>query len=124
MSRYEDRVWPEFALRAVVSETDRTPRRPAACGARKERQDGRRGKWRRTRQVGCPMLVFIRKPYSFPGSLAYLPNVDAVEFLLSDLWPRIKSRKPGARLIIAGREPADAVKRAVTRAAKENRSGH
>jgi glycosyltransferase involved in cell wall biosynthesis len=49
----------------------------------------------------------------FTGHLAYLPNVDAVQFLLTDIWPKIHRKRPKAKLVIAGREPSDVVKAAV-----------
>jgi glycosyltransferase involved in cell wall biosynthesis len=45
----------------------------------------------------------------FPAHLRYLPNVDAVEFLVTDIWPEVLKRKPTAMLIIAGRDPEDSV---------------
>lgn len=38
----------------------------------------------------------------FIGSFAHPPNVDAVEWLLSDIWPQVRQSRPNARLRIAG----------------------
>jgi len=46
----------------------------------------------------------------FVGTLDYAPNVDAVAFMASDIWPRIRAVVPGARWVIAGRRPVAAVR--------------
>ena len=44
----------------------------------------------------------------FIGDLSWPPNADGVRWLLSSVWPRVRSRRPGARLAIVGRSaPAD-----------------
>jgi polysaccharide biosynthesis protein PslH len=41
----------------------------------------------------------------FVGSLNWYPNVDAVLFLLREIWPALKSRMPNLRLDIVGSAP-------------------
>lgn len=41
----------------------------------------------------------------FLGNYDYPPNVLAAERLISNIWPKIVSRKPEARLVIAGNRP-------------------
>lgn len=41
----------------------------------------------------------------FCGSMDWLPNVDAVEFFISEVLPLIRSRLPGTTFTIAGRSP-------------------
>jgi len=41
----------------------------------------------------------------FVGSLAHLPNQQAVRWLLGEIWPALQRRVPNARLTIVGREP-------------------
>ncbi|HWG38823.1 MAG TPA: glycosyltransferase [Terriglobales bacterium] len=41
----------------------------------------------------------------FQGALDWLPNRDAVEYLLAEIWPRVRARHPMARLKILGRNP-------------------
>ena len=53
-------------------------------------------------QAGPPRLLFI-------GRLDYQPNARAVEYLVSRLWPRVRSGVPEAELWIAG-TPPDAVR--------------
>jgi Glycosyl transferases group 1 len=43
-------------------------------------------------------------PISFIASMAYRPNREAGEALLEHVWPRIRSRVPEARLLLAGRD--------------------
>ena len=51
----------------------------------------------------------------FPGHLAYLPNMDAVEFLAAGVWQEVRKRRTGARLIVAGRLPRESVKATVAK---------
>jgi glycosyltransferase involved in cell wall biosynthesis len=43
----------------------------------------------------------------FVGSMGYPPNVDAIEWLVADIWPRIVAARPDARLVAAGRANDD-----------------
>jgi glycosyltransferase involved in cell wall biosynthesis len=45
-----------------------------------------------------PVLLFL-------GTYVYGPNVDAAEFLVREIWPRVLERVPKARLLIAGAQP-------------------
>jgi len=54
---------------------------------------------------------------SFVGTLDFGPNVDAIEFLVRDIWPLVRSEYPNAELVIAGRNPTPAV------SAHDGRSG-
>lgn len=53
----------------------------------------------------------------FTGHLGHPPNVDAVQFLVRDIWPRIVAACPEARLIVAGMQPAPGVVQALATAA-------
>lgn len=48
----------------------------------------------------------------FVGSLDYAPNVDAVERLAEEIWPRVRAAKPHSVLAVAGRRPTSRVVRA------------
>jgi glycosyltransferase involved in cell wall biosynthesis len=39
----------------------------------------------------------------FNGILTYRPNVDAVRYLIDDIWPLVRARQPDARLTLIGR---------------------
>ena len=47
----------------------------------------------------------------FVGSLSYEPNIDALTWLLDEIWPLISERVAAARLRIVGRNPGDALRR-------------
>jgi len=44
----------------------------------------------------------------FQGAMDWLPNRDAVDFLLAEIWPRVRAQFPHARLQLAGRNPPPA----------------
>jgi glycosyltransferase involved in cell wall biosynthesis len=41
----------------------------------------------------------------FCGSMDWLPNIDAIDYFLSDVWPLIRQRTPRATLTVIGRTP-------------------
>jgi glycosyltransferase involved in cell wall biosynthesis len=43
----------------------------------------------------------------FVGSMGYPPNIDAIEWLVTDIWPRIVAARPDATLVAAGRANDD-----------------
>lgn len=45
----------------------------------------------------------------FTGSLGYYANVDAVRYFVRSIWPSIRARVDGARLVLAGRNPRPSV---------------
>ena len=47
----------------------------------------------------------------FGGTLDWFPNIDAVRFLAEEVWPTVRQQLPGARLIIAGKDPVDEIRR-------------
>lgn len=52
----------------------------------------------------------------FVGSLDWLPNVDAVHWLLEEVWPRVRTERPELTLDVVGRRPARRVRSAVENA--------
>jgi glycosyltransferase involved in cell wall biosynthesis len=70
-------------------------------------------RWPLSRIVTLPNAVSMPSPEPLPtapillflGTFDYWPNVDAVEFLTRDVWPRVRSVMPEARLRIAGQHP-------------------
>ncbi len=59
-----------------------------------------------------PSAASTRPPVvAFSGRLKYRPNVVAAERLVKDIWPRVLSRAPQARLAIGGAEAPRALKR-------------
>ena len=45
----------------------------------------------------------------FTGALGYPPNVDAAQFLVNRIFPRIRAARPAAVLELVGRDPADSI---------------
>ncbi len=43
-----------------------------------------------------------RAGFLFVGGFVHVPNVDAVDFLLSEVWPLVREREPAATLTVAG----------------------
>lgn len=48
-------------------------------------------------------------PLVFTGAMDYWPNVDAVQWCVAEMLPRLRQRWPGLRLSIVGRSPTPAV---------------
>lgn len=51
----------------------------------------------------------------FVGRLDFLPNVDGIIWFADDVLPRIRARRPDARLVVVGRDPTDEVRRLAQR---------
>jgi hypothetical protein len=79
-------------------------------------------------RLGCPRVEVVplgvdegllrleRRPAAEPrvmflGNLSVPHNIDAAEFAAVEIWPAVRSRWPQARLILAGADPAAAVRR-------------
>ena len=60
-----------------------------------------------------PMPDMVEKPHSmvFCGSMDWLPNVDAMDFFIKSVFPKIKSEVPDATLTIVGRNPPTSLRR-------------
>ena len=69
--------------------------------------------WGSRNVVTVPNAVSIpeRKPPTlestilFIGSYTYKPNIEAAEFLIEKIWPKVHKEMPAAQLIIAGANP-------------------
>jgi glycosyltransferase involved in cell wall biosynthesis len=67
-------------------------------------------RWRAGNVVAIPNAMTVRPPTApvteptllFVGSYAARTNIDAAEFMIDKIWPRICSAKPEARLLIVG----------------------
>jgi glycosyltransferase involved in cell wall biosynthesis len=114
LESYEDRVWPEFPVRAVVSEEDRAQMNVRTnIGKTIVATNGA------DPSIWLPRARRDRATALFPAHLSYPPNVDALEFLLEQIWPKVRKQNPRARLILAGREPAPSVRLAAAAAGVE-----
>jgi glycosyltransferase involved in cell wall biosynthesis len=45
----------------------------------------------------------------FVGSMDWLPNIDGVQYFVSEILPLIRKRRPDCRVAIAGRRPTQAI---------------
>jgi glycosyltransferase involved in cell wall biosynthesis len=41
----------------------------------------------------------------FSGSMDSRSNIDGIQFLMDEIWPLVAARRPGVRMIVAGRNP-------------------
>ncbi|HEX5415050.1 MAG TPA: glycosyltransferase family 4 protein [Chloroflexota bacterium] len=48
----------------------------------------------------------------FIGKLDYRPNLDALDWLIGEIWPRVRAMAPRARLLVVGRDPTPRIARA------------
>ena len=102
--QYESRLYPHFDACTMVSETDAgavrrmlpaLPVHVVPNGADCEYYAGR-------------AYTPERDTLVFNGSLTFSANLDAVQYLLADIWPQIRAGRPAARLKITGRADAGA----------------
>ncbi len=105
LARYERRVFSRFEAHTIISERDR------AALPLQQRQRLRVVPNGVDSDVFSPRDADIRWDVLFVGNMAYPPNVRAAETLVRDILPRIKSRRPGTRVLIAGANPTSAVRR-------------
>lgn len=47
----------------------------------------------------------------FLGSMDWMPNIECVHHFVRDIFPRIRARRPDARLLVIGRDPAPSLQR-------------
>jgi len=52
-----------------------------------------------------------RKNMIFLGGFQHTPNIDAVEYLVHDIWPKIKQEIPELKLYIIGSSPTENIKK-------------
>ncbi|WP_430430705.1 glycosyltransferase [Oceanicaulis sp.] len=51
-----------------------------------------------------------REGIGFLGGFGHPPNVDAVDWFLSEIWPEVRAQKPDARFVLAGSKMPDRFK--------------
>ncbi len=104
MKKYEKKVFEQFNNRVLITETDRDifphPNREQIIiipnGVDLES----------FKPAGAAQTYDI----IFAGNMNYPPNVDAVLFLLNDIMPIVWKRKPQTKVLIAGANPAAAIR--------------
>ena len=98
MRRFEEQAWRSCQLCLTVSDLERAEVISSGVEAR--------------RVVTVPNGVDLerfkfaarpgRKRLMFLGGLDYHPNLDALEWLLAKVWPRVREQVPAAELLLAG----------------------
>ncbi len=103
LARYEQEQCPRYALNIACSELDRSRLREITPEARSavipngvdlEYFQPNGGKQEPGRLV-------------FAGMLNWAPNRRAVDYIATELWPRLKARRPEARMDLVGPNPPD-----------------
>ena len=94
--RLEAALLPRYSLVLAASEEDAGAVRRIAPGARVEVYRNALP-WAETPRL--PELARV----VFPGNFEYHPNIDAVAFLVREIWPRVRRGFPDLRLRLVGR---------------------
>jgi glycosyltransferase involved in cell wall biosynthesis len=105
--QYERHVGPEFAAHITCSELDAERLREVVPDAKIAVVPN---------GVDCEFFTPAgretrRNSVVFVGTMNWYPNVQAVTYLLREIWPRLKARTPDATLDIAGSNPPESIAR-------------
>lgn len=104
MRRYENETWPKFPLRITVSKKDKQELdRRCPTGKTVTVENGINIQSIRPVDNGSSRKIL------FMGTMNYEPNVDAALYLNEAIMPAVWQKDPTAELVIAGRDPAQAV---------------
>ena len=109
LKAYEDKMWPLFDLRTVVSEVD------------KQQLDSRCREGKTividngvdTKQINLIDNSQGKKLF-YMGHMGYYPNIDAVCYFVQEVLPLVWEQDPTVSLCIAGRDPAPQVQELTT----------
>ena len=99
MRRFEESAWRSAQLCLTVSELERAE--VVASGVEPDRVVTVANGVDIVRFAFAPRLG--RKRLMFLGGLDYHPNLDALQWLLTNVWPRVHTGDPDAQLLLAGR---------------------
>jgi len=103
MLRYEEKIFDIFDEHIIITEADRDHIPHPGRNHIKVIPNGI------NTTKFHPRDIDKRYDIIFAGNMNYPPNVDAAVFLAKEIFPRIKSSIPGAKLLLAGANPAYAV---------------
>jgi glycosyltransferase involved in cell wall biosynthesis len=97
MRDYEDRVWPQFAVRSAVTPQDRDEiQRRAKTGQTILIENGTNPDlWLADARSDTDRIIFF-------GNLGHFENIDGILHFWHDIWPHVVRRRPLAELIVAG----------------------
>lgn len=109
LARYEAAIYREFDLSLFISEDEVEQFRRVICNHEKLHSIGN--------GIDCeafppsPKMACGKPPtLLFTGVMDYRPNIDAVLWFHSSVWPRLTERMPGVKLVIAGMNPVDDIR--------------
>ncbi len=102
LSNYENKLWPDFQLRTVVSEQDKILLERRCPSANKTLIVKNGIDTKRVQRI--EELELQRKLFFF-GTLNYFPNVDGALFLVEEIMPLVWESCPDLQICIAGRNP-------------------
>ena len=60
--------------------------------------------------VGTSVGFAPRRDLMFLGGYRHTPNIDAAEWFVAEIWPKLAHRMPEANLLIAGASPTESIK--------------
>ncbi|ELS02210.1 glycosyl transferase [Xenococcus sp. PCC 7305] len=97
---YENELWPQFTLRTVVSQADKTEL-DSRCG------EGETIVVKNGINIDKIKLLNNEKSQKilFMGTMSYYPNIDGVLYFIEEILPLIQQEDTSISLCIAGREP-------------------
>ena len=61
------------------------------------------------REPSAVLPEALEPTVAFVATMGWAPNIDAAVWLGREIWPRVRERVPGARLLLVGKDPAPAV---------------
>ncbi|PSF39497.1 hypothetical protein C7H19_01535 [Aphanothece hegewaldii CCALA 016] len=105
LQNYENKVWPLFSLRTVVSEVDQQK-------LESRYPTGKTlviGNGVDTQYNALLETNLASKKILYVGHMSYFPNIDAVMYLADQIMPLLWAKDPEIKLCITGYEPAPQV---------------
>lgn len=63
-----------------------------------------------TEAFATPAVVKPPPTLLFTGTINHPPNAEGIQWFVHSVWPRVRDRVPGVRLVVAGRHPPRAVR--------------
>jgi glycosyltransferase involved in cell wall biosynthesis len=111
LRREEERFWRGVRLLGALSPVDADEMRRRVGRAPLLVENGVDTAW-----FAQPVAARRQDEVLFVGSFGYFQNVDALGWLLAEIWPRVIAARPGARLRIVGRGADPALRRTVSEA--------
>ena len=105
MRDYEDRVWPQFAVRSAVTPQDRDEiQRRSKTGQTILIGNGTNPDlWLTNARSDTDRIIFF-------GNLKHFENIDGILHFWHHIWPYVVRRRPSAELVVAGSHATTALR--------------